>query len=149
MNQAMINNAQPNPLLSPPESPFGSVPFSRIQTEHFLPALEASLEDAVGKLDAIASSSEPPTFENTIEALESLSEDVDYVSRIYFNLFSADADEPHRELAQEISPRLTHFNNDVMLNAELFRRVKAVYDAASLEEMAPEPRMLLEKTFRA
>jgi peptidyl-dipeptidase Dcp len=133
-----------NPLLEA----FDLTPFSHIRTEHFKPAFEAALEAARKEIDAIVSNPQAPTFENTIEALEYSGYPLERISSVFFNLNSAETNPEIQELAQEISPMLAAFGNDITLNEPLFRRVKEVYETMDKKGLTPEEDMLLTKKFR-
>src|SRR5210317_565414 len=105
-----------NPLLEP----FDLAPFSSIETRHFKPAFEKALEEARAEVDAIAGNPEPPTFENTVAALDYAGYQLERISGIFFNLNSAETNKEIQSLAQEISPLLAAFSNDVTLNEDLF-----------------------------
>ncbi|HET8809337.1 MAG TPA: M3 family peptidase, partial [Flavobacteriaceae bacterium] len=113
-----------NPLLQP----FDTAPFSKIKNEHFKPAFQKCIENAETEIEAIAFSSEKPTFQNTVEALEFSGEQLDRVSSIFFNLNSAETNDEIQQIAQEISPWLTEFRNNLLLNEALFERVKTVFE---------------------
>ena len=76
--------------------------------------------------------SESPTFQNTIEALDYSGEELDRISSIFFNLNSAETNDDIQQIAQEVSPLLSDFSNDITLNEDLFKRVKTVYDTVNL-----------------
>ena len=133
-----------NPLLEA----FDLSPFSKIKTSDFKPAFSAAIEMARKEIDAIAENPESPTFENTIAALDYSGYQLDRVSSIFFNLNSAETTPEIQALAQEISPMLSEFSNDITLNEALFKRVKAVYDKAADLDLNPEEQMLLDKKFR-
>ena len=133
-----------NPLLQP----FDITPFSRIKTEHFKPAFESAISKAREEIDAIASHTEPPTFENTIAALDFAGYQLDRISSIFFNLNSAETNKEIQILAQEISPLLAAFSNDITLNQALFERVKAVHETADRKILNAEQQMLLDRKFR-
>jgi peptidyl-dipeptidase Dcp len=133
-----------NPLLEP----FDLAPFSKIKTEHFKPAFEKALKQARGEVDAIAGNTKAPTFENTVEALDYSGYLLERISSIFFNLNSAETNEEIQALAQEISPMLAAFGNDITLNESLFKRIQAVYEQTDRESLTPEQRMLLERKFR-
>ncbi len=128
--------------------PFDLTPFSRIETAHFKPAFEKALQQARAEVDAIAKNTEPPTFENTVAALDYAGYQLDRISSAFFNLNSADTNKEIQALAQEISPMLAAFANDITLNERLFRRVQAVYENTDKDALTPEGRMLLERKFR-
>lgn len=125
-----------------------AVPFDLIQTEHFLPALDEAISIARSKVAAIKKNSEAANFENTILALENSGEGVELVSGIYFNLFSAEASEAHQALAKDISPKLASYSSEISLDAELFNKIKAVYDRRSELNLNPEQTRLVEKYYR-
>lgn len=109
-----------NPLLQS----FDTAPFSKIKNEHFKPAFLQAIEDARAEIDAITVNTAAPTFENTIEALEFSGQQLDRVSSVFFNLNSAETNEEIQKIAQEVSPLLSEFSNDITLNEALFKRIK-------------------------
>ena len=131
-----------NPLLRE-ENPhrLKAIPFPDYKTEHFLPAIKVGLEKAKEEIEAIKNNPEPPTFENTILALELAGEQLNYVSRIYFNLHSSESDAEFKALAQQISPMLAQFGANISTDPAIFARVKAVYEA----EVAGKPKPTLPK----
>ena len=134
-----------NPLLSP----FDTAPFSQIKNEHFKPAFLKSIENARKEIDAITSNTEKPTFENTIEALEFSGQQLDRISSVFFNLNSAETNEEIQKIAQEISPLLSEFGNDITLNESLFKRVKSVYDQKDSLDLTVEQDTLLDKKYKS
>ena len=133
-----------NPLLEP----FDLAPFSSIETRHFKPAFEKALEEARAEVDAIAGNPEPPTFENTVAALDYAGYQLERISSIFFNLNSAETNKEIQSLAQEISPLLAAFGNDITLNEPLFKKIQAVHEQADRESLTAEQQMLLERKFR-
>ncbi|WP_339628451.1 M3 family metallopeptidase [uncultured Maribacter sp.] len=134
-----------NPLLSP----FDTAPFSQIKNEHFKPAFLKSIENARKEIDAITSNTEKPTFENTIEALEFSGQQLDRISSVFFNLNSAETNEEIQKIAQEVSPLLSEFGNDITLNESLFKRVKSVYDQKDSLDLTVEQDTLLDKKYKS
>lgn len=137
-----------NPLLQDFNTPFDTIPFSKIKNEHFLPAFQEAIKEAKKEIDRIVGQTEAPDFENTIVALESSGDKVDLISNIFFNLNSAETNDEMQALAKEISPLLSDFGNDVMLNEGLFDRVKKVYNTIDKTQLDAESLMLLEKTYK-
>jgi Zn-dependent oligopeptidase len=133
-----------NPLLQTFDYP----PFSKIENTHFKPAFEASLKEARTEINTIVDNTETPTFLNTIEALEFSGQKLGRISSIFFNLNSAETNTEIQKLAQEISPLLSEFSNDILLNAELFKKIKSVYEDKSSENYTQEQGMLLEKIYK-
>ncbi len=140
---------QENPFLKPYTTPFETPPFHVIRNEHFLPALEEALKEARSEVEAIAGSSEGPTFENTIVDLEKSGARLDRISSVLFNLNAAETTDDLQGIAQEASPRLTAFNNEVKQNPLLFARIKTVYEQRGSLELNDEQQMLLEKTYKS
>lgn len=138
-----------NPALSNFSNPFGAIPFDKIKTEHFLPAIEEGLKIAKANLEVLKSNAQAPSFENTMLGLETLSEKLDLAAEIYFNLLSAEADEKMHELAKEISPKLAEFSNDVALDAVVFAKIKDLHDRKTALGLNPEQLRLLEKSYRS
>ncbi|WP_341199735.1 M3 family metallopeptidase [Croceibacter atlanticus] len=134
-----------NPLLEQ----FDEAPFSRIKDKHFKPAIEALVKETKAEIDAITSNKDEPTFKNTIEALEFSGMQLDRVTSIFFNLNSAETSENLQKIAQEISPLLSEFGNDITLNKALFERVKAVYNNKSKFNLSEEQEMLLNKKHKS
>lgn len=134
-----------NPLLTP----FDTAPFSKIKNEHFKPAFLQAIDDAKSEIDAIANAKEAPNFENTIKALDFAGQHLDRVSSVFFNLNSAETNAEIQKIAQEISPLLTEFSNDITLNQNLFTRVKAVYEQRQSLELSKEEQTLLEKKYKS
>lgn len=136
-----------NPLLQKFNLKDQAAPFDQIKTEHYMPALEQAIAEAKANLEKIKSEKNL-TFQNTIVALELMSETVDRASNIYFNLFSAEASEDHQALAQKISPLLSAFSSDVSLDAEVFKKIKFIYDHRDQLGLTGEDLKLTEKMFR-
>lgn len=134
-----------NPLLSP----FDTAPFSQIKNEHFKPAFEKAMADARAEIDAITANTTIPTFENTIEALEFSGQQLDRISSVFFNLNSAETNEEIQKIAQEVSPLLSEFGNDITLNEELFKRIKQVYEQKDSLNLSVEQQTLLDKKYKS
>lgn len=126
-----------------------TAPFSQIKTDEFKPAFEEAIAMARKEIDAIINSDAVPTFENTIETLDYSGETLDRLSNIFFNLNSAETNDEIQKIAQEVSPLLTAFGNDITLNEDLFRKVKSVYDKKSALQLTPEQAMLLDKKYKS
>lgn len=121
--------------------------FDLIKDEHFEPAFEVALIIAKENLKKIIENPDTPTFQNTIEALEYVSEDLGRVNSIFENLKESNTNKILDDLAQKMAPLLADFANDVSFNEELFKRVKYVYD--SNLDLEKEEKRLLEKTYES
>ena len=126
-----------------------TAPFSKIRNEDFLPAFKKGIELAKGEIDAIVRNPIKPTFENTIEALAFSGDVLDRISSIFFNLNSAETNDEIQKIAQEVSPLLSEFGNDVRLNPDLFARVKTVYEQREKLNLNPEQTTLLDKKYKS
>ncbi|MFM7018695.1 M3 family metallopeptidase [Flavobacterium sp.] len=135
-------------LTTPFQTKHNTAPFSQIKLEDYAPAFIENIASARAEIDAIANNHEAPTFENTIVALDFSGEQLDRLSSIFFNLNSAETCDEMQKIAQEVSPLLTEFSNDVALNENLFKRVKAVYDQKDSLTLTPEQTTLLDKKFK-
>jgi peptidyl-dipeptidase Dcp len=120
--------------------------FDLIKDEHFEPAFEVALATAKSNLQKLIDNPEVPTFENTIEALEYISEDLDRISAIFFDLKESNTNEVLDTLAKKISPILADYSNDISLNKKLFDRVRSVYESNPVLKTKEKER-LLQKTF--
>tara|TARA_B110000459_G_scaffold202938_1_gene257485 strand:- start:124 stop:2154 length:2031 start_codon:yes stop_codon:yes gene_type:complete len=130
------------------ETPYNTAPFSKIKTDHFLPAFVRAIKNAKIEIGLIADSKDTPSFKNTIEALDFAGEQLDRISSIFFNLNAAETNESIQEIAQEVSPLLTEFSNDVALNATLFERVKLIYNSRNSLSLSKEQKTLLDKKYK-
>ncbi|MFA9189869.1 M3 family metallopeptidase [Flavobacterium sp. FZUC8N2.13] len=136
-------------LTSKFKTKYDTAPFSQIQLEDYKPAFIENIAAAKAEIDAIIHNPEAPTFENTIEALDFSGNALDRLSSIFFNLNSAETCEEMQKIAQEVSPLLTEFSNDVTLNEDLFKRIKAVYEQKDSLNLSPEQATLLDKKFKS
>ena len=93
-----------NPLLAPWDTPFGLPPFDRIEDDHWMPAAEAAIAEARAAVEAIAANPEPPTFDNTIAALEMSDEAMGRVLGAFYAVASADSS-PARQVAVRTTTR--------------------------------------------
>lgn len=137
-----------NPLLDNSKD-FNFPPaFSKITNEHFKPAIEKRIEEAKAEIQAIIDAKEDPTFENVVEALEFAGKRLDRTVAVFFNLNSAETNDDIQATAREVSPLLTEFTNDILLNAALFEKVKTVHDSIDKSSLSAEAQTLLDKTYK-
>ena len=125
-----------------------TAPFGKIILSEYKESFEKTIELARTEIDNIVNNPEKPTFSNTIEALDYSGEQLDRLSSIFFNLNSAETCDEMQKIAQEVSPLLTAFSNDIALNENLFKRVKAVYDQKDTLTLTNEQATLLDKKFK-
>ena len=134
-----------NPLLQD----FNTAPFSKISNDNYKPAIQKGIEIAKLEIDAITDNSNEPTFENTTVALDFSGEKLNRITSIFFNLNSAETNDEIQKIAQEVSPLLSEFGNDITLNTALFARVKAVFNVKETLDLSPEQTMLLDKQYKS
>ncbi len=138
-----------NPLLQRWNTPFETPPFHLIETIHFKPAIEEAIKSAAREIDLITENIDAPSFENTIAMLDRSGETLGKISSILFNLNSAETNRELQAVAQEVSPLLTRFSNDITLNEKLFNRIKAVYKTMEISGLNTEQKILVERKFRS
>ena len=137
-----------NPFLTEWNTPYGVPPFDQIKTEHYLPAFEEAMRQQKAEIDSIVNNTEVPTFENTIEALEYSGALLDKVSAVFFNLSECENNEAMEEIAEKISGPLSKHSDDINLNADLFARIKTVYEQKDSLGLNGEQMRLLEETYK-
>jgi len=137
-----------NPLLQVFDTPFETAPFSKIQPEHFKPAIVAAIKLAKAEIDSIVSNSEKASFENTMEALEFSGQKLNRISSIFFNINSAETNKEIQKIAQEVSPLLAEFSNDITLNKDLFTKIKALFETKEKFNLNTEQTTLLDKKYK-
>ena len=129
------------------ETVHGTAPFSQITNADYEPAIDRGIALARQEIDAIAKNPEASTFENTIVALDRSGEDLDRVLNIFFNLLEADSDDEMMEISMRVTPKLSDYSTSIILNQDLWKRVKAVYDGRDALKLTPEQQTLLQKTY--
>jgi len=137
-----------NPFFEAWDTPFGVPPFERIENKHYLPAFEASLKTNRAEIEAIKNNPKPATFENTIVAMDRAGEDLTRVQRVFYGLLSARTDDELNEIAKTVSPMLTKHADEILLDAKLFARIKAVYDGREAAKLAGEELRLVEEYYK-
>ena len=146
MNLGMTN-AQNNPLLGEFTTPHDAAPFDKIENEHFMPAFIKSIEVGEAEIKAILENKNEPTFENTIVELDRTGRLLSRTAGIFFNLLSSETNDELQNIAQEISPKLTKFQNDITLNPVLFEKIKVVYAKKDNLNLTVEQQTLLENSY--
>jgi peptidyl-dipeptidase Dcp len=136
-----------NPLLAEWNTPYQTPPFPEIKHEHFIPAIDAALKEAKDEVDVVIDSTDKPTFQNTIVALEVAGENLERIANVLYNLNSAKTDDTIQAIAREVSPKLSEFSNYVSLNEQLFGKVKEVYGQKENLNLTSEDLQLLEKKY--
>jgi peptidyl-dipeptidase Dcp len=137
-----------NLLVEKFNTPYESIPFENIKQEEFRPAIEQAIDDARKEINEIVQNTDPPNFVNTIVALENVGKKLTVISSTFFNLNSAETSDYLQSLAEEISPMLTEYANDIILNEQLFDKIKIVYETTLKSKLSQEEVRLLDKTYK-
>jgi peptidyl-dipeptidase Dcp len=137
-----------NPFFGAWTTPFGVPPFDEIKHAHFLPAMVRGMAEHDAEVQDIVANPDPPTFANTIEALERSGEMLGRVRQVFYGLLSARTDDELNQIAEEVSPMLSRHYDNILLNQALFGRVKAVYEKRDGLSLSVEARTLLEETWQ-
>ncbi|NGP86816.1 M3 family metallopeptidase [Fodinibius halophilus] len=137
-----------NPLFSPSTLPFETPDFDAIKVEHYRPAFETGMEQELKEMEAIASNSEAPTFENTIVAMEKIGELLNRTRSVFYNLTSAHTNNEIQEIQKEMAPKLAAHSDNILLNADLYDRVKTLYNKRKELDLTEAELKLLEDTHR-
>ena len=135
-----------NPLLQTWDTPFGAPPFDRIGTQDFEPAFEAAMQRHLAEIDAIASSGDAPTFDNTIAGLERAGQDLARVQRTFSALTSSATNDELRAIQRRMAPRLAAHSSAITLNAELFARIDDLFVRQAKLGLDEEQARVLERT---
>ncbi len=134
-----------NPLLSTWETPYGLPPFDKIKPEHFAPAFETAMADHRAEIEAIASNPEPPTFQNTLAALDRSGQSLARVIGVFFNLAASETSDALQAAERELMPVIAAHQNWLSLHEGVFRRVEELYGKRAGLGLGAEDLRLLEK----
>ena len=137
-----------NPLLSEFDTPFQVPPFDKIQEEHYLPAFKEGMEQENMEIEAIVNNPGTPTFENTIEAVESTGSLLGKVGRVFGVLNGSMTNDNMQKIAKEIAPLRSKHRDNILLNEKLFQRIKAVYEQKDTLDLTTEQNTLLVKYYK-
>ena len=143
----MAASCSQNPFFKEWDTPYGTAPFSQIKTEHYLPAFKEGIKQEKAEIQAIIDCKEEPTFENTIGAYERSGELLAKVSGVFFNLAESDSTPEMQAIEEEVMPMITEAENEIFMNEDLFKRVKAVYD--NMEGLTREQQMVTKKIYQS
>ena len=136
-----------NPFFSEFKGAHETAPFSQINDSHWMPAIDRGIEQAQLEIDAITKQRSVPDFDNSIVALERNGRELNRVLNVFFPLLSADANDEMMNLSIEASRKLSEFSTGIILNEELWKRVKYVYDHRDQYDLTPEQKTLLQNTY--
>ena len=136
-----------NPFFEKYNTPHGTVPFDKIKTEHYEPAIREGIRQHIAEINAITDNPEVPTFDNTLLAYEKSGDLLNRVVTVFSNLRSAETNDDLQILAQKMMPLLSEHDNDISLNEKLFERIKTVYDRKEQLNLTAEQMKLLENVY--
>ena len=137
-----------NPFLIEWDTPYGLPPFNKIEEKHYLPALEAGIQEQEAEIEAIVNDTAAPTFENTIAAYEKSGALLNKVSLVLFNLSESDASESLQKLMEQVLPMISEHSDNIFMNVKLFNRVDAIYNQQDKLNLTIEQKMVLDKMHR-
>ena len=137
-----------NPFFEEYETPFKIPPFEKIKFEHYEPAFMQGIDEHQKEIIKIAQNEKEPTFENTLEALESSGKTLDKVANVFYNLLGSNTNDEFDALAVKISPLLSAHNDKILLNKELFERIKILKSNEPSLKLSDEQKRLLDETYK-
>jgi peptidyl-dipeptidase Dcp len=140
---------QGNPFFAEWKTPFGVPPFDQIKNEHYLPAIDSGITLARAEINAITADTAVPTFANTIAPYDRAGQLLNKVAYVFYSQASANTNDTLEALQMEVAPRISAFGDEVLLNAPLFQRIKAVYEDRANEKLTDEELFLLENLYKS
>ena len=140
---------QGNPFYAEWKTPFGVPPFDQIRNEHYLPAIDSGIALARLQIAEITANAEAPTFANTVAQYDRAGELMSKVAYVFYSQTSANTNDTLEALQMEIAPKMSAFSDEVLLNAELFSRIRTVWENRAAEELNDEELFLLENMYKS
>ena len=137
-----------NPFFSEYQTPFQVPPFDQIKLEHYLPAIDEGISEHLAEIKSITGNQEEANFDNTVLAFDQSGKLLEKVTQVFFNLNSANTNDEMQALAREITPKLSVHRDNIMLNKDLFARVKAVYEKRNDLNLDAEQLRVVVKYFQ-
>ena len=134
-----------NPFFTVSPLPYHAPQFDLIENEHFQPALEEGMRRQLEEIEAIAGSDEPPTFANTVEALETSGALLSRTRQVFSALVQANTNDTLQQVQKEMAPKLAAHRDAIYLNDALFERVDTLYRQRDELNLGPEQLRLLEE----
>lgn len=137
-----------NPFLQEWDTPYGIPPFDKIRTSDYMPAIREGIRQQDAEIAAIINNTEAPSFENVIEAMDCSGDILGRVSAVLFNVSESDYSDELNAVVEQATPIMTAQSDNIYMNADLFAKVKAVYDADQ-SALTTEQKSLLKKNYKA
>ncbi|NLE36287.1 MAG: M3 family metallopeptidase [Bacteroidales bacterium] len=138
-----------NPFFAEWETPFGVPPFEEISTEHYMPAIDSGITLASAQVAEITSNADAPTFANTVAKLDRVDELLSRVAYVFYSQTSANTNETMEQLQMEIAPKMSAFSDELLLNTDLFARIKSVWENRDSEQLTEEELFMLENLYKS
>jgi peptidyl-dipeptidase Dcp len=148
-NKPMAEVDNTNPFFNEYNTPFEVPPFEKIMAKHYMPAFMKGMADGRKEIENIADSKSEPTFKNTVESFDKSGGLLTNVSSVFFSQSSANTNDSLQKIEVEISPLLSAYHDEILLNPALFTRVKSVYDDKAKFNLTPEQQFLLENLYKS
>ena len=136
-----------NPFFKPSPLPFLAPQFDKIQIEHYHPAFAEGIKQQLAQIEVIATQMDPPTFKNTLEAIELSGDLLKRVSQVFYNMSGAHTNEAIQEIQVEMAPKLAAHSDDIRMNQKLFARIKKVYTGRKAADLTEEQLRVLEEQY--
>ena len=138
-----------NPFFSEFDTPFNVPPFEKIMARHYMPAFDKGMEEGRKEIEELLKNRKEPTFANTIEALDKAGELLTRVTSVFYGQANANTNDSLQNIEVEISPKLAAFNDEILLNPDLFARIKHVYDNQETYDLNAEQKFILENLYKS
>ncbi len=142
---AAVTSLGSNPFAVESSLPYHAPRFDLIRNEHYQPALEEGMRLQLAEIDVIAKQMQPPTFDNTIVAMERSGTLLDRASKTFFAIVAANTNDTLQKVQDVIAPKLAAHRDAIYLNDQLFQRVRAIYDRREAGKLNPEQKALVER----
>ncbi len=136
-----------NPFFKPSTWPFLAPQFDKIQIEHYRPAFAEGIKQQLAEIEIIATLMDPPTFKNTLEAIELSGDLLKRVTQVFYNMSGAHTNEAIQEIQVEMAPKLAAHSDDIRMNQKLFARIKKVYTGRKAADLTEEQLRVLEEQY--
>ena len=137
--------ATSNPLVQPWNTPHGLPPFAEVRAEQFRPAFDIALAQHLSDIEAIAASSQPPSFDNTVAAFDRSGRLLARIEALFYNLTSSETSPELQAVEREVAAPLAAHNSAIYMNARLFERLDTLHAQRATLGLAPEQMRLLER----
>lgn len=149
MQDSELLLSEDNPFHAPSTLPLEAPDFDAISVAHYKPAMEAGMAREMQEIEAIANNPEPPTFENTMVAMERTGDLLTRVQRVFYNMTSAHTNEDIQAIQSEMAPRFSEHSDNIRLNPDLFERVETLYHNRENLDLDPAAKKLLTDSYRS